>query len=382
MTVLLDGTTLMHGGGIQVALAVLGNAARDRLDWHAVLSANLARECPAEVLEAMASVRMVTTSGRGRFWHAQRLLRDAYRQCRPDVTFTVFGPAYWVPPGPHVQGFARGYMIYPEALFRFAPRTRNRVRLDNLRNRLAVRRGGCFIAESRTVRDRLSRVAGLAPGRIAVIPNTYSPSFSECLSGLRAKPARTTKLIAVPAAYYVHKNLEIVPRVAAELGKVLQAPFRFLLTVPPSNEGWRAIAAEAARLGVQDSVRTLGTVPHASIARLYRLSDAVFLPTWLESSTATYPESFAAQVPLVTSDLDFARGLCGDGALFVDPFDPAAAAEAIARVLTDRELRQLLIERGTGTLATHYVSPAEKWRRQLLALEAVASEEPFPEELI
>ncbi len=382
MRVLLDGTTLMHGGGIQVALAVLGNAARDDVGWHTVLSANLAPECPAEVLEPMASVRVVPTSGRGRFWHAQRLLRDAYRQCRPDVVFTVFGPAYWVPPSPHIQGFARPHMIYPETRSRFPRGQRARMWTVQEVHKQALRRGDRFVVESHTVKTRLTRVASLAEERIAVVSNTYSPAFAVLLDRLPPKPTRTMKLIAVPAAYYVHKNLDIVPRVAAELKKVLQAPFRFLLTVPPSSEGWRTIVADAARLGVQDSVRTLGTVLHAGIARLYRLSDAVFLPTWLECSTATYPEAFTAGVPLITSDLDFARELCGDGALFVDPFDPAAAAEAIARVLMDRGLRHSLVERGSETLATHYVSPEEKWRKQLLALEAVASDEPFPDELL
>ncbi len=382
MRVLIDGTTLMHGGGVQVALAMLANAARDGLSWHAVLSTNLARECPAEVLEAMASVRMVPTSGRGRFWHAQRLLRDAYRQCRPDAVFTVFGPAYWVPPSPHIQGFARPHLIYPETRSRFPRGQRARMWTVQEVHKHALRRGDRFVVESHTVKTRLTRVASLAEERIAVIPNTYSPSFAALLDRLPPKPHRAMKLVAVPAAYYVHKNLEIVPRVAAELRKVLPAPFRFLLTVPSSSEGWRTIVSDAARLGVRDSVRTLGTVPHADIARLYTLSDAVFLPTWLECSTATYPEAFTAGVPLITSDLDFARELCSDGALFVDPFDPAAAADAIARVLTDEELRQSLIERGRNTLATNYVSPEEKWRRQLLALEAVASDEPLPDELL
>lgn len=273
-------------------------------------------------------------------------------------------------------------MIYPEVLNRYPNCGRLRIRLHNAKDRFAVSRGDRFIAESRTVRERLSRIAGIAPDRIAIIANTYSPFFLGCLRSQVPKPPRATKLIAVPAAHYTHKNLEIVPHVAARLQALLSIPFRFLLTIPPSGRGWRAIAEEAARLGVQDSVRTLGVVPHARIARLYSLSDSVFLPTWLESSTATYPESFAAEVPLITSDLDFARELCGDAALFVDPFDPAAAAEAIARVLTDTELAQSLIERGRAALAANYVSPEEKWRRQLLALEAVAQGNPFPDELM
>lgn len=371
----------MHGGGIQVALAILSNAARDGLRWHAVLSANLARECPAEVLEAMASVHVVPTSGRGRFWHAGRLLRAAYSSRRPDVTFSVFGPADWVPPGPHIQGFARGHMIYPETQHRLPLAPRVRLRARNAMLRLALRRGDRFIAESRTVKSRLARIAHIPQHRIAVIPNTYSPSFAALLNCLPPKPKRQTKLVAVPAAYYVHKNLEVIPRVAAALRCLLSDPFRIVLTIPTAGPPWRAIYRAAEELGVGSSVRTAGAIPHNRIARLYRLSDAVFLPTWLESSTATYPESFEAGVPLITSDLDFAHELCGDGALFVDPFDPQAAAEAIARVLTDDALRRALVARGRSVLERNYVTPEEKWRGQLQAIEATACGAPFPQAL-
>lgn len=382
MRVLIDGTTLMHGGGIQVALAMLANAARDGLGWHAVLSANLARECPSEVLEAMASVRVVPTSGQGRFWHGWRLLQAAYASSRPQVVFTVFGPSRWVAPGRHVQGFALPHMLYPEAVRRLTRGARARSRLRHEANAYVLRRGDRFVVESQTVKTRLARRARIDAERIAVIPNTYSPVFAERLRQSPPKPERGTRLIAVPAAYYLHKNLEAVPHVAAALRHLVAEPFRFVLTLPVSADPWCAIQRAAHDLGVGALVRTMGQVPHARIAQLYALADAVFLPTWAECSTATYPEAFQAGVPLVTSDLDFARELCGDGALFVDPFDPEAAAEAIARVLTDTEARQSLIERGRATLATNYLSPEEKWRRQLLALESVAQGERFPGELM
>lgn len=382
MRVLLDATTAMAGGGIQAALAILSHMARHDLRWHAVLSESLASECPAESLNALSSVRLVPGRGVARILSARRLLRDAYRSFRPDVAFTAFGPAYWVPSVPHVQGFARGHMIYPEAIGRFPLRAQPRIYLHNTKDRIAVCRGDRFVAESRTVKERLCRIAHIAPERVAVIPNTYSPAFDDCLRCVRPRPVRTTKLILVPAAYYIHKNLDVVPQVALRLQQLLGVPFRFVLTIPAGGKGWHRIAAEASRLGVERSVRTLGPVPHAAIARLYRLSDVVFLPTWLESSTATYPEAFAAGVPLVTSDLDFAHELCADGALFIGPFDPDSAADALARVLTDAELRESLIQRGRTALATNYISPDEKWRRQLLALEATARRAPFPDELL
>src|SRR5262249_750951 len=110
---------------------------------------------------------------------------------------------------------------------------------------------------------------------------------------------------------------------------------------------------------------TRGMVPHAEFARVYQEADAVFLPTLLECSSAVYPESFVAERPLITSATDFARELCEDGAQYVDPHDPVAAAQVLAAVMEDEKLREQMVIRGHEVLERNYISPEEKWQCQL-----------------
>ena len=51
---------------------------------------------------------------------------------------------------------------------------------------------------------------------------------------------------------------------------------------------------------------------------LYRQSTFAFQPTLLECFTATYPEAMRSGKPIVTPDLEFARGLCGGAAVYYD----------------------------------------------------------------
>ena len=56
--------------------------------------------------------------------------------------------------------------------------------------------------------------------------------------------------------------------------------------------------------------------------------------------------------PILTSDLDFAHEVCGDAALYFNPTSPEAIAEAVNRVIENRELRRKLVGRGRERLTS------------------------------
>ena len=54
--------------------------------------------------------------------------------------------------------------------------------------------------------------------------------------------------------------------------------------------------------------------------------------------------------PIVTTDLGFARSICGDAALYFKAKNAEAAADQIERLLDDKELRATLIAQGRKEL--------------------------------
>ena len=71
--------------------------------------------------------------------------------------------------------------------------------------------------------------------------------------------------------------------------------------------------------GLTDRILNLGPVDLEDLPNVYRASDALFLPTLLESFSGTYLEAMHYGLPILTTDLDFARNICRDAALYFDP---------------------------------------------------------------
>ncbi len=82
----------------------------------------------------------------------------------------------------------------------------------------------------------------------------------------------------------------------------------------------------------------------------------------------------AIGLPIVTTDLDFAHDVCDDAALYYRPRDAGGAADAIERLLDDRQLWERLIARGKEVLE-RYPTPHERYEqyiRLLLSLGELA----------
>jgi len=102
-----------------------------------------------------------------------------------------------------------------------------------------------------------------------------------------------------------------------------------------------------------ESVRVMGFVTEIQIQALQRSASALFFPTLAEGFGLPALEAFAAQTPLVSSNLASipeVAGHPGDAAMLVDPTNIQTVADALSQVLTQDDLRQKLIERGTGRL--------------------------------
>ena len=152
-------------------------------------------------------------------------------------------------------------------------------------------------------------------------------------------------------------------------------PFQFVLTLPADSRLVRTIQHRARSLGVHDRIENQGPVPVAQGPELYRRSHVCFLPTVLESFSAAYPEAMAMGLPIITTDLAFARDLCGDAALYFQPNNARSAAAQLLRVTQDGSLRRRLVQEGMKVLGT-LPSSAQQYQRyrELLDVSRTAHE--------
>lgn len=81
--------------------------------------------------------------------------------------------------------------------------------------------------------------------------------------------------------------------------------------------------------------------------KIYADSSAMILPTLIETFSASYPEAMKMKCPILPSDLDFARDICKDAALYFDPFDAKDIVNKIVELMDNKSLQVDFINKGS-----------------------------------
>lgn len=111
------------------------------------------------------------------------------------------------------------------------------------------------------------------------------------------------------------------------------------------------VDATIARLGLGEVVEKLGYVDASALPALYQRARAVVMPSLWEGFGLPLLEAMASEVPLVASDIPVHHEVAGDAAVFAEPGDANALADAIEKVEGDDELRGELIARGRARVS-------------------------------
>jgi glycosyltransferase involved in cell wall biosynthesis len=131
------------------------------------------------------------------------------------------------------------------------------------------------------------------------------------------------------------------------------------------------LRVETERLGIGQAVRFLGleaeaagrgSLPHEVVATLYRIADALLLPSRDEGFGLPILEAALARLPIVCADLPVLREVAGDGALYILPDeDPTVVARRILeRIDGDgaaRLSRWVRQERRWQAIYRHHLAP-------------------------
>lgn len=271
-----------------------------------------------------------------------KILDGLVERNRIDAVITVFGPSLWQPRCPHLCGFARAQLLLTDSPY---------YKRIGLKEKLIYkiwawgfrRSSKVFYTENPYISELLPRLLGDV--RVHSVTNYYNQVFDE--------PTQWERSISLPefdgitclsvSSSAPLKNLSILIEVS-----------RYLRTTYPNFKCRYVLTFDKTEMPVPDDVSGnflfIGKVSVAECPTLYEQADIMFMPTLMECFTATYPEAMRMEVPIVTTDLDFAHGLCGDAACYYSAVDAKAAAEAIYKVATDKEYAQKLIDNGKEQL--------------------------------
>ena len=358
MKILFNATTNVIGGGVKNSAIFIKRAVEEpSCDWTFAVSDQvfaLTKELGVDPARTEAF-----SQSPARCKQSRRRLLSLAENTRPDLVYTMAGPAYVRFPFPHVLGLSNPYVTHADLKSIALGRTifgLTKTIFESAYKLHQARRADFWIFQTQAARDGFCRRAFISPARTEVVSNAVDTEFVdrfERQSDTSPDAARQNgAVIFVPAAPYRHKALTSIPSIARELDTQLNGrmDFRFVLTIDPSHSLWGEIESKANKLGVKHRVVTGGAYSYLDAASRYSAADIVFIPSILETFSVTFLETFASSRPLVAADRAFARDICGDAARYVDPFCPGAAAATFKDLLENIARRNLLVRNGRERL--------------------------------
>lgn len=290
----------------------------------------------------------------------QRLLGDFEKEDEPDVIISTSGPSYFKSRAPQVIGFNLPLYIYPESPFLelLNPFRKFRLWLKKQIHFYHFKRSAEFyVTQTNDVNRRVKKF--LKTNKVYTVTNTHNGYYLNPKIYPPRLPKREEKVFrfVTITSYYRHKNLEIIPKVLHELEGIGISNIEFVLTL--DQQSFDKVNP------LQDQrIINVGPIPPPDCPSLYNECDGMFLPTLAECFSASYPEAMVMEKPIVTTDLAFARSICGDAAHYFNPESARNAAKAIKQLVSEKELRDRLIQNGKRRLEV-FDSPRERARKYL-----------------
>lgn len=228
---------------------------------------------------------------------------------------------------------------------------RSRVQL-RLTVRRTARRAAHVIAPSEFTRRDLIESYGLDPARVSVVPLAAGPQFRPVEDA--AEVARVRALYGIGGEYVLavgsiqpRKNLARLVRAYADLRRE-RGRSNLPQLVLVGKQAWlygetlRAVEASGAR----ESIVLTGYVSEGHLPALYTGALCFAYPSFFEGFGLPPLEAMRCGAPVLAGDRTSLPEVVGDAGLLVDPFDTAALARALARLVDDAQLRETLRERG------------------------------------
>jgi glycosyltransferase involved in cell wall biosynthesis len=197
---------------------------------------------------------------------------------------------------------------------------------------LAVRRSDRVIAISEATRRDVVASLGTSEADIDVVPQglgtprrvepVAEPALREQLS-LGDRPVLLSLSAKRP-----HKNIAAL---LDALARLEERPVLVVAGYPTAYE--RTLRERARALGIEEDVRWVGWLGPAELEGLWAISRAFAFPSLYEGFGLPVLEAMARGVPVACSNASSLPEVAGDAALYFDPGDPRALADALAALL-------------------------------------------------
>ena len=193
-------------------------------------------------------------------------------------------------------------------------------------------------------------------GKVSLFPNAISTSVDREDKDIVRSIQSTyngKKRLLVLARYYPHKNLELLVQCFNVYRNELKDVVCFITINETGHKNASKFINLIDKYDLKDNIVNLGPLAQSELANYYKACDALLLPTLLESFSGTYIEAMQFETPIITSDLDFAREICQDSAIYFDPYCIKSLMQKLREFYDSEDISIKLIAEGRRQLNTY-----------------------------
>lgn len=184
------------------------------------------------------------------------------------------------------------------------------------------------------------------PARVSVVYQGCHPNFRKRYDDAQVEVVR--KKYNLPASFILNvgtieprKNALLILKALNLLGDKISIP---LVIVGRATRYCDDLQAYAAREKLADRVHFIHDAAFTDLPLIYRAADVFVYPSLFEGFGIPLIEAIESSVPVITSQDSCFSEAAGNGALYINPSDESALAEALSTFLTDNAYREASVK--------------------------------------
>jgi hypothetical protein len=281
----------------------------------------------------------------------------------------IFGPGnngVFSPNAPQVLYIRQAYLFYGKKHYpNMWPRFYLRLLLLKHQMKSYIKRSHWIFCQTSVVRERFSKKFNFPQDKITVsgfpVPTEISLSNSFEVPTVFDKTADNFYVLLL-TSYMPHRNPHIlIPLCKRYAAQLRENNIKFITTLDPQAGGLsKEFLQDVVKGGFEDLIINVGHLARQDIVPHLKSSQILWHPTLLECMSTAYIEAMTLEVPIFTSNMDFARYVCDAAAVYYDPWDVDDVFKQLMRMRDEPGLRQELINAGKKQLENKEKFP-ENW---------------------
>ena len=195
-----------------------------------------------------------------------------------------------------------------------------------------------------------------------VVSNAFDQEFMICESSTNSFKPNSSIKVFCPGDDYRHKALDSIVYLSNFLSENFSGyNFTFYLTINKNSKNFYNVTKDLHHKFFKNII-FIGNISYPKIKKYYLLSNFVYVPSYLETFSATYLEAFSTSRPLIVNNSSFAIDICKDAAMYVNPYDYSTTSLNFIDLAQSPSNQSRLVKNGRALLQ-RYPNQEERFNK-------------------